>query len=51
MTCCNNDCNQGRDCPYRRQVPPGGGFVIGTIIGLIMWAIIIAGVSVWLSGT
>jgi hypothetical protein len=32
-------------------VPPGGGFVIAVILGLLMWAIIIAGVSVWLSGT
>ena len=20
MTCCNNDCNQGRDCPNRKEM-------------------------------
>ena len=19
MTCCNHNCNQGRDCPYRKE--------------------------------
>jgi hypothetical protein len=46
-----DECDMAPDCPCYRRVPPGGGFVSAVILGLLMWAIIIAGVSVWLSGT
>ncbi len=40
--CCNHDCNQGRECPYRKRVPvwrpPAWAYVATAAIwGAILW--------------
>lgn len=46
MKCCNNDCNQGRDCPYKQPTASTSelaitailiGIAVGSIISFISW--------------
>jgi hypothetical protein len=35
MTCCNHNCNQGRDCPNRRQQPVLAAVVMVMVLALL----------------
>jgi len=37
MTCCNNNCRQGRDCPHRVSKPGAGVLIIFATLGLSTW--------------
>lgn len=39
---CNGDCNQGRDCPARRRIPPGGGVLAALVICIPVYVMLIA---------
>lgn len=39
MTCCNGDCNQGRDCPYKGTITMSEGnkqWALGMIAGVVI---------------
>ena len=53
MSCCNNDCNQGRDCPLREASTPfeamtdflwalatvSAACIVATVVGtLLIWS-------------
>jgi hypothetical protein len=47
MNCCNGDCNQGRDCPYRGEYMSEGTrqWMLGVIVGVVLTSLIAIGLS------
>jgi hypothetical protein len=45
--CCNGDCNQGRDCPYKGESMSEGTkqWMLGVIVGVVITSLIAIGVS------
>lgn len=50
MTCCNKNCNQGRDCPARQacEIPepdppaqPSRWPVMAYLLGALFWALVL----------
>ena len=43
MTCCDKDCNQGRDCPYRGTISMSEGnkqWMLGMVAGVVITSLI-----------
>jgi hypothetical protein len=48
MNCCNGDCNQGRDCPYRGTITMSEGnkqWGLGMVAGVIITSLIAIALS------
>lgn len=48
MTCCNAECNQGRDCPYRGMITMSEGnkqWALGMIVGIVLTSLIAIGIN------
>jgi hypothetical protein len=46
MECCNQDCNQGRNCPHRGAISMSEGnrqWTLGVIVGVVATALIAIG--------
>jgi hypothetical protein len=52
MTCCNHDCRQGRDCPFRERRPVPRRVMIGLIIALAAFLALFAApdLAAWSNG-
>lgn len=41
--CCNTDCNQGRDCPYRGTLTMSEGnkqWALGVLVGIVLTSLV-----------
>lgn len=48
MTCCNAECNQGRDCPHRGVITMSEGnkqWALGMIVGIVLTSLIAIGIN------
>jgi hypothetical protein len=48
MSCCNKDCNQGRDCPARIAYEELSNLQLFCAVSLVFVCAVIAEVVVWL---
>jgi hypothetical protein len=46
-TCCNGECNQGRDCPYKGEhmTEEIKNWALGVIVGVVLTSLIAIGLS------
>ena len=47
-TCCDGDCNQGRDCPFRGAITMTEGnkqWALGLVVGITLTSLIAIGMS------
>lgn len=49
MTCCNKDCNQGRDCPARRRVVNLSRALAGYGVLLLCLMSAASAVAIWVA--
>jgi len=43
MNCCNAECNQGRDCPYRGVITMSEGnkqWALGLLVGIVLTSLV-----------
>ena len=47
MTCCNGECNQGRDCPHKGESMSEGTrqWMLGVIVGVVLTSLIAISLS------
>lgn len=47
--CCNNDCNQGRDCPLmQEEIAAGAGALLWCIAAAVVCVVTV--LAVWVTG-
>ena len=49
MACCNNECNQGRDCPARRRVANLARALAGYAVFLLCLMGAASSIAIWLA--
>ena len=49
MTCCNNNCNQGRSCPARRRASNLARVLAGYAVLLLCLMSAASAIAVWLA--
>ena len=49
MSCCNHDCNQGRDCPARRRAANLARALAGYGVFLLCLMSAASAIAVWLA--
>ena len=49
MSCCNNDCRQGRDCPARRRATSLARALAGYAVLLLCLMSAASSIAIWLA--
>ena len=48
MSCCDGECDQGRNCPYRKGITMSEGnkqWALGVVVGVVLTSMIAVGIS------